>query len=73
MQPVPVQRSSMRRGFLGVDGWEERRRREARWVIIFSVSPYQSPLLLQYFELSKGCEPRMHCSGLPRARSRQFR
>lgn len=34
MQPVPVQRSRMRR----VGGGEERRRREARWVVRVSVS-----------------------------------
>ena len=42
MQPVPVQRSRMRRALGGgCEGSEERRRRrrrEARWVVMFSVS-----------------------------------
>ena len=37
MQPVPVQRSRMRRA-LGRSEGEEERRREARWVVMFSVS-----------------------------------
>ena len=36
MQPVPVQRSRMRRVRGGVEGAE--RRKEARWVVMFSVS-----------------------------------
>lgn len=39
MQPVPVQRSRMRRALGGeCEESEERRRREARWAVMFSVS-----------------------------------
>lgn len=38
MQPVPVQRSRMRRALGGGCEGSEERRREAKWVVMFSVS-----------------------------------
>lgn len=38
MQPVPVQRSRMRRVLGALEEGARRRRREARWVVMFSVS-----------------------------------
>lgn len=70
MQPVPVQRSRIRRG-----GRErEARRREARWVVRISVSGLgiRTPLLHDISSAPNGCDPRMYCNGFPLARSRHI-
>ena len=78
----------MRRGFLGVDGWEERRRRDARWVILFSVSGLRQLALVHvcierekargvvyiagYGRTSVSESPSSSISSCPKAASRGF-